>query len=90
MSKKTLFNIGLGMLICLTGCSSSPAAESTKETAKTEEKTDSKAVEKEKEKLHMMYFWMQSRKIRNGHHGVLKLQIRIIDRISKNRMEGIQ
>lgn len=50
MNKKTLFNIGLGMLICLTGCSSSPVAESTKETAKTEEKTDSKDEEKEKEK----------------------------------------
>lgn len=50
MNKKVLLNIGIGLLVCLTGCSNTPTAEPEKETAKTEEKSDAKVEESQKEK----------------------------------------
>ncbi len=47
MNKKTWFAVGVGLLLCMTGCSNAGTSEPKKETAKTEEKT---IEEKEKEK----------------------------------------
>lgn len=47
MNKKTWLAVGMGLLLCMTGCSNAETSEPKKETAKTEEKV---VEEKEKEK----------------------------------------